>query len=129
MGLQHPDHQFKSGCRLSYESLRNLYFIRFLRLLFIYLFIWCLRGHFRCYFFLGYVVPDVVVSHIEAGKAQELLKLSVIHSVLVHDGGGRETEFVGVAVFYSKFLTAFLWLSVLMACNISPCLHGLLCLL
>lgn len=33
MGLQHPDHQFKSGCRLSYESPRNLEKSRVLGLL------------------------------------------------------------------------------------------------
>ena len=39
------------------------------------------------------------MGHGEAGVAQELLKLSVFHSILVHDGGGGETEFVGGVVF------------------------------
>lgn len=41
------------------------------------------------------------MGHVEAGVAQELLELSVFHSVLVHDGRGGETEFVGGAVFYA----------------------------
>jgi len=35
------------------------------------------------------------VGHVEAGVAQEFLELCVFHSVLVHDGGGGEAEFVG----------------------------------
>ena len=39
--------------------------------------------------------------HGETGMAQELLKLGVFHSVLVHDGSGGEAELVGGAVFYA----------------------------
>ena len=39
------------------------------------------------------------MGHVEAGVAQELLELGVFHSVFVHDGGGREAEFVGGAIF------------------------------
>ena len=41
------------------------------------------------------------MGHVETGMAQELLELSVFHSVLVHDGGSGEAEFVGGAVFYA----------------------------
>jgi len=35
-----------------------------------------------------------VVGHVETGVAQELLKLGVLHSVLVHDGSGGEAKLV-----------------------------------
>lgn len=48
------------------------------------------------------------MGHVETGVSQELLELSIFHSVFVHDGGGGKAEFAGGAVLYFKLLTAFL---------------------
>nr|WP_278320771.1 hypothetical protein [Lacrimispora sphenoides] len=39
------------------------------------------------------------MSHVEASVVQEFLKLSVFHSVFVHNGSGGEAKLVGGAVF------------------------------
>jgi len=48
------------------------------------------------------------VGHVKTSVAKEFLEFSIFHSVLVHDGGGGEAEFVGGAVFDIQFLAAFL---------------------